>query len=77
MGGDLATAVAAALDVLASEPDPLAAVYVRGNLLVRPIRVRESAERRRPSPSNGRAHPSRWSTPTGCACGWRKSPTST
>jgi hypothetical protein len=40
MGGDLAPAVAAALGVLASEPDPLAAVYVRANLLVLPTRVR-------------------------------------
>ena len=41
MGGDLADATAAALRVLASERDPLAAVYVRGSLLVRPTRVRE------------------------------------
>ena len=40
MGGDLAPAVAAALAVLASERDPLAAVYVRANLLVLPTRVR-------------------------------------
>lgn len=36
MGGDLADATAAALRVLASERDPLAAVYVRGSLLVSP-----------------------------------------
>ena len=41
MGGDLADATAAALRVLASERDPLAAVYVRGSLLVRPTRIRE------------------------------------
>jgi hypothetical protein len=41
MGGDLADATAAALKVLADERDPLAAVYVRGSLLMRPTRVRE------------------------------------
>jgi hypothetical protein len=41
MPGDLADATAEALRVIASERDALAAVYVRGNLLMRPLRVRE------------------------------------
>jgi putative DNA primase/helicase len=39
MGGDLADATAASLEVLAREQDPLAAIYVRGGLLVRPLRL--------------------------------------
>jgi hypothetical protein len=41
MGGDLAEATAASLRVLADERDPLAAVYVRGSLLMHPTRIRE------------------------------------
>jgi phage/plasmid primase-like uncharacterized protein len=41
MGGDLADATAAALRVLADEPNPLVAVYVRGTLLVRAVRMRD------------------------------------
>jgi hypothetical protein len=41
MGGDLADATAAALAVLASEPDPMVAVYLRGTLLVRPMRLHD------------------------------------
>jgi hypothetical protein len=41
MGGDLAPAVAAALDVLASERDPLVAIYTRGSMLVRPLRLED------------------------------------
>ena len=41
MGGDLADAAEAAMKALASEPDPLAAVYVRGTMLVRPVRLED------------------------------------
>ena len=41
MGGDLADATAAALRVLASERDPLQTVYVRGSMLVRPMRLED------------------------------------
>jgi putative DNA primase/helicase len=41
MPGDLAEATEAALQVLASERDPLRRVYVRGGMLVRPTRIKE------------------------------------
>ncbi len=37
--GDLADIVEEALDALAAETDPMAAVYVRGGILVRPLRL--------------------------------------
>lgn len=41
MGGDLADATAAAVKVMAGERDPLAAIYVRGSMLVRPVRLED------------------------------------
>lgn len=42
--GDHARATEDALKILAAEPDPLAAVYVRGDMLMRPIRLAQPVE---------------------------------
>lgn len=70
MKGDLAEATEAALAVLGGNRDSIAAIYVRGNILMRPIRLDNRLEA---GASNGRwvCSTSMSSKSIGFACDWR------